>query len=73
MINDLFPRAHRRYSALPLFGAVAADFTRWLYEQGLQRQTRRQHLRARVRIDRALQRRGVKQLQQIVLDDLRTC
>ena len=73
MIDDLFPRAHRRYSALPLFGAVAADFTRWLYEQGLQRQTRRQHLRAMVRIDRALRRRGVKQLQQIVVDDLRTC
>jgi integrase/recombinase XerD len=73
MIEDLFPRAHRRYSALPLFGAIAADFTRWLYEQGLRRQTRRQHLRAMVRIDRALRRRGVKQLQQIALDDLRTC
>jgi hypothetical protein len=29
MLNELFPRAHRHYSSLPVLGAIADDFTDW--------------------------------------------
>ena len=73
MIDEVFPRAHRRYSTLPLLGAVAADFTRWLHAQGLQPQTLRQHLAAMRYIDQVLRRRGMRQLHELVVDDLRSC
>jgi len=72
MIQHLFPRAHPRFSALPLFGPLAADFARSLHEQGLQHVTCRNHLRAMVRIERVLRRRGVTRIDQIAVDDLRT-
>jgi len=58
MLSDLFPKACKRFLALPVLGPLAADFEGWLAERGFARATRRQLLRALVRIDRYLQHHG---------------
>ena len=45
MLNALFPKAHKRYSSLPILGAIADDFTDWLRAQGYCRGTARLYVR----------------------------
>ena len=73
MLSDHFPRAARRYSALPLLGSLAADFHTWLLERGFRRGCRKMHCAALRRIDRALRRRGRRQWSDVTHDDLEAC
>ena len=73
MLSDHFPRAARRYSALPLLGSLAADFHTWLLERGFRRGCRKMHFAALPRIDRALRRRGRRQWSDVTHDDLEAC
>jgi integrase/recombinase XerD len=73
MLNELFPRKSTRYFALPLLGHIADDFDTWLSRQGYRRWTRRQQVRALVRIDRDLRRRGHRQWQTVRQADLEAC
>jgi len=73
MLSDHFPRAARRYSALPLLGSLAADFHTWLLERGFRRGCRKLHLMALRRIDRTLRRRGRRQWSDVTHDDLEAC
>lgn len=58
MLTDLFPKACKRFFALPVLGPLTADFEGWLADRGFARASRRQLLRALVRIDRYLQQHG---------------
>jgi hypothetical protein len=58
MLNELFPRAHRRYSSLPVLGAIADDFTDWLRVQGYRRGTTRVYLRFLPELDQVLRQRS---------------
>ncbi|MGA2261521.1 MAG: site-specific integrase [Acidobacteriota bacterium] len=73
MLTDFFPRLHRRYSSLPLFGAAMEDFASWSSGHGYHRTLVRRHLRTTRRLDRKLRRRGCKSLGQIPREDLRAC
>ena len=71
MVTDIFPRLHRRYSSLPLFGPLVEDFTRWLLKNGYHRALIRRHVRTTRRLDRKLRRQGCKSLDQIQQEQLR--
>lgn len=73
MIRELFPRTHDRYLSLPLLGSLAADLAQWLLDEGYQRRTRRQLLRAVVPIDRALRRRRLDRVSVLTRRDLIAC
>jgi site-specific recombinase XerD len=70
MLSQLFPKAHHRYTSLPLFGPLADDFDSWLVSRGFRRGPRKQQLGAIRRLDRALRRRGRHDLSAIRRDDL---
>lgn len=73
MLNELFPRAHRRYSSLPVLGAIADDFTDWLRVQGYRRGTTRVYLRFLPELDQVLQQRGWVELHHLTRHELRSC
>jgi integrase/recombinase XerD len=73
MLNDLLPKKSTWYFALPLLGQVADDFDTWLSRQGYRRCTRRQQVRALVRIDRDLRRRGHREWASVRQADLDAC
>ena len=73
MIRELFPRTHDRYLSLPLLGPLADDLAQWLRDEGYERPTRRQFLRAVVPIDRALRRRGLNRINALAWRDVVAC
>ncbi len=73
MLEVLFPKAHTRYSSLPLLGSVLDDFATWLSEQGYKSSTLRVELRTVPRLDRSLRRRGAKHLADITPEMLDRC
>ncbi len=73
MLATLFPKTHRRFSSLPLLGPIADDFATWLREKGYKRSSRRQHLRALVRIDRYLRRQGCRRVDDLTRIELHAC
>lgn len=73
MLIELFPKAHRRFSSLPLLGSIADDFTNWLQQQGYQRRTTRLYVRTLSRIDARIRQRGRSALSEVTREDLRAC
>jgi hypothetical protein len=59
MLLQLYPRVHRRYSSLPVFGPIADDFGAWLLKQGYSTDCIREHFCCMRRIARLLRKRGV--------------
>jgi site-specific recombinase XerD len=73
MLTDFFPRGHRRYSALPIFGPALDGFSNWLTLHGYHRDLIRLHLRTTRRLDQDLQRRGHRSICEIRREDLLVC
>jgi integrase/recombinase XerD len=73
MLSDHFPRAYRRYTSLPLLGSLADGFHTWLLERGFRYASRKRHLGALWRIDRALRRRGRRGWTDVTRQDLAVC
>jgi integrase/recombinase XerD len=73
MLDQLFPRVHRRYLSLPVFGPQLGDFAGWLFRQGYPRHRVRQHFRTTRRIEDALHAAGVKALGDLTREQLRAC
>jgi len=73
MLLDIYPRLHRRYSSLPLFGSLVEGFAGWLLEHGYHRDLVRTHLRATRRLDLRLRTLGCVRLPEITRGGLRTC
>jgi site-specific recombinase XerD len=73
MLKELFPRAHRRFSSLPLLGSIADGFTGWLQQQGYRRGCVRHYVRELVRIDTMIQLRGRNSLHDISREDFAAC
>jgi integrase/recombinase XerD len=71
MLTDFFPRLHRRYSALPLFGPALDDFANWLSAHGYHRGLVRLRIRTTRRLDQDLGQRGCRSLHEITREDLR--
>ncbi len=60
MLTKIYPRVHARYSSLRVLGPHLAGFTEWLHAQGYPTDPIRVRLRAAVRLDARLRRRGVR-------------
>ena len=73
MLNELFPTAHKRYSSLPILGAIADDFTDWLRAQGYCKGTARLYVRTLPDLDHVFQQQGWGELHDLTRQDLRSC
>ncbi len=73
MLNALFPKAHKRYSSLPILGAIADDFTDWLRAQGYCRGTARLYVRTLPDLDQVFQQQGWGELHALTRQALRAC
>ncbi len=72
MLAELYPRMHRRFTSLPVFGRVIVAFTEWLIVQGYSGDRVREYCRAVRRLDRQLARDGVR-LPALTRHRLRAC
>jgi integrase/recombinase XerD len=73
MLLQLYPRVHRRYSSLPVFGPIVEDFGAWLLKQGYSTDCIREHFCCMLRIARLLYKRGVGSLAELTRAKLRAC
>lgn len=73
MLNELFPKAHTRYSSLPILGSIADDFTDWLRAQGYCRGTARLYVRTLPDLDHVFQQQGWVESPELTRQDLRSC
>lgn len=73
MLQELFPRCHRRYSALPVLGGFLNDYIRWAFALGYHRGRVRNHLRSVRRLEDALRSQGVSRPEDLTWDRLDAC
>ena len=73
MLTQLFPKAFKRYSSLPLLGAIADDFSTMLQQEGYKEDSIRSQLYAIVRVDKNLRQQRIKRLEEITGESLRVC
>jgi hypothetical protein len=73
MLCNIFPKMHKRYSSLQLFGPLLDEFTDWLLAHGYHYDLIRNHMRATRRLERKLLRRGCRTIQKIHREALRAC
>ena len=59
MLLQLYPRVHRRYSSLSVFGPIVQNFGIWLLKQGYSTDCIREHFCCMRRIAHRLHKRGV--------------
>jgi len=65
MLVELCPRAHARYTSLPLLGPHVEAFVAWLVARGYPRLYIRRRLSAMPRLEMRLRRRGVRRLEDL--------
>lgn len=73
MLNALFPKAHTRYSSLPILGSITDDFTDWLQAQGYCRGTARLYVRTLPDLDHVFQQQGWVEFHDLTCQALRSC
>jgi integrase/recombinase XerD len=73
MLRDVYPRAYRRYLALPLLGPFVEAFDTWAAQQGYRRDARHHNIHALSWIDRELRRAGRTRTTGIRREDLEAC
>ena len=73
MLAELYPRMHRRFVSLPVFGPIMDAFTEWLVVHGYSGDRVREYCCAVRRLDRQLARRGVRRLATLTRRRLRAC
>jgi site-specific recombinase XerD len=73
MLKELFPRAHARFSSLPLLGSITDSFTDWLQQQGYRRRCARILVRTLSRLDAMIRQRGRSALPELTREDLQAC
>ncbi len=71
MLSKVFPRAHARYSSLPVLGEVLDDYTSWMEDLGYTLVPIQRHLRAASSLDHCLRRAGVSTLVALTRERLR--
>lgn len=73
LLTELYPRLHRRYSSLPIFGSIIEGFAMWLCHHGYPRHRIRMHVRKVRVLDRVLRSRSHCVLSELTRDGLRAC
>jgi integrase/recombinase XerD len=70
MLAEIFPRAHTRFTSLPLLGPYVEEFAGWLLSEGYPLHPLRMRIRETPRLDARLRRRGVRRLQDLSVAQL---
>ena len=65
MLIDLLPRAHARFTSLPLLGPYAEGLAVWMREQGYPGNPIAFRVRAMRRLDARLRRQGVRRIEEL--------
>ena len=73
MLISFFPRAHQRYSSLPVLGSMLDEFTKFLTHLGYRRPIVRVRVRPTVVIDSRLRKLKCYSIKEITRDKLRDC
>jgi hypothetical protein len=73
MLVSLFPRAHARYSSLPVLGGALEGLCIWLHARGYPRDAIQRRMGAAASLARALRRRKVRSLGELTAPVLRSC
>ena len=73
MLTSLFPRAHARYSSLPLTGPVLEALCQWLYSKGYPENAIRRRITGAPLLERWLRRGHIRSLQDCTASQLNTC
>jgi site-specific recombinase XerD len=73
MLKELFPKAHVRFSSLPLLGAIAEGFADWSQQQGYEHSCCRNLVRMLARIDAMIRQHGRSTLSEVTREDLLAC
>src|SRR5688500_9176442 len=72
MLLQLYPKVHRRYSALPVLGPMVEAFGAWLLKQDYSTDCVREHFCSMRRIARQLHKRGTS-LDELTKAKLEAC
>jgi site-specific recombinase XerD len=73
MLEELFPRSHRRFSSLPALGELANEFACWLLQHGYLQSSIRAQIRCLPYVDTCLLTRGFTNRQSLTREGLRIC
>lgn len=73
MLDQLFPRVHCRYTALPVLGPRLGDFARWLFQEGYSRPYVLTQIRVAKRIEDVLRNQGVNSFGEITREHMHAC
>ena len=73
MLLKLYPKVHRRYTALPILGPILDGFWTWLLKQGYATDCAREHFCTARRLTRILEQRGIHSLAKLTRARLRAC
>ena len=73
MLLQLYPRVHRRYSSLPVFGPIVESLGAWLLKEGYSTDCIREHFCCMRRIARLLHKRSVSSVAELTRGKLQAC
>jgi integrase/recombinase XerD len=73
MLLDLYPRVHRRYTALPIIGPTLDGYGTWLLKRGYSTDRVCDYFRAARRLARQLERRHTRSLTELTRSQLQAC
>ena len=73
MLISLFPRAHARYSSLPLLGPVLEALCQWLHSKGYPSNAIHRRITGAPLLERWLRRTRIRSLQECTASQLNTC
>ena len=73
MIESIFLKTHRRYTALPLLGSRVDDFAVWLSQRGYPRETLRVMLGPIGQVDQWLRSQGIHDITDLDAPILEAC
>ena len=73
MLASLFPKAHARYSCLPILGGVLEELCEWLQSRGYPPDACRRRVAAAALLEQLLRRRGIHSLRDCTASDLGSC
>ena len=73
MLQQLFPRAHRRYASLPVFGSEVTGFVRFLLKQGYPHTRLRYYLQSTKKASERLADLGCSSLGELTQTTLCRC
>jgi integrase/recombinase XerD len=72
MLATLFPRAHARYSSLPVLGGTLEGLCVWLHARGYPRDAIQRRMQAAASLARSFRRSGVRSLGELTASALRS-